>query len=157
MNKQIKESLVHVTLITLALISASCLVSLMAVFMGGGRAGTDLQGLVLIQAVATPLAIVVIALNLFLFITENGWSGGLQQLWSAIPQWLVFVFFFLNLLFAAGETAFLIATHAAGQTIHWSSHVPLVCMLCSSTAFLILFGRSHTYPGSKPAMSGRWP
>ena len=152
-----KESLIHVSLIALALAALSCLVSLMVVFVGGGKAGSDLQGLIWMQAAMTPVAIAVIAANLFSFIAGDGFAKGLQRLWSAIPQWLVFVFFFLNLLFAAGEIAFLIATRAAGQAIHWSNHIPLVCMLSSSLAFLTLYARAHTYPGSKPAMSGRWP
>lgn len=129
----------------------------MVVFMSGNQTGVDLQGLMLIQATMIPAGVMTIAVILIVFVTRNGWSEGVQRLWNSIPQWMVFVFLLLNSLVVAGEVAFLIVTQAKQQEIHWSNHIPLLCMLSCSLAFVLLYATCHPSSSESPTMSGRWP
>ncbi|MCH9694546.1 MAG: hypothetical protein K0U72_08560 [Gammaproteobacteria bacterium] len=151
-----KRTIYDVTLSALAMIIGSCLISLMAVFMGDGQFGTDLQGLLRLQSVFAALALLIAIACLCSFVARRSWTTGLRTIWTALPQWLVFTFLLLNSLFVFGEVAFLIATRAMGHTVMWYQHVPLVCMLSCSFAFLLLYARRNSFPGSKPALSGRW-
>ena len=57
-----KQTVFEVTRTALAMVSGSCLISLMALFMGGGQGGTDLSALMYLQAALTPVAIVIVAI-----------------------------------------------------------------------------------------------
>ena len=152
-----KRELADATLAVLAIIILTCLISLMVVFMGGGQASVDLHALMLTQIAAVPVALSIAAAGVWLSISDNGWSRGIERLWLAMPQWLLFTFFLLNSLFGAGEMALLFVKLASHETASWQAHVPLVCMLACTTAFLVLYARTRSFPGSNPAMSGRWP
>lgn len=152
-----KQSLINVLLILLAICAMSCLISLMAVFMGGGKGGGDLLGLIQIQVGMIPIALVAIAVSTYLFISIDGWSHGFRKMWQATPQWMVFIFLSLNSLAAVGEVALVIVMRATEQVVPWYEHAPLACMFLCSLAFLFTYAKSRSYPGSEPAMSGRWP
>ena len=151
-----KRTIGEVTLTVLAIASGSCLISLMALFMGGGQGGTDLRGLMYLQGGVSPIAFAIAASCAYGFIRTQGWSAGLRAAWRAIPQWLVFIFLILNSLVISGEAAYLIVMQATNEPVTWHQHIPLVCLLICSTAFLLLHARMNSYPGSPPAMSGRW-
>lgn len=125
--------------------------------MSGSQTGVDVQGLILIQATMIPAALVTTAVVLGALVAKNGWSSGMQKVWASIPQWMLFIFFLLNSLVVAGEVAFLIVTQANQEAIHWSSHIPLLCMLSCSLAFMLLYAISHLRTDGSEAMSGRWP
>jgi membrane protein implicated in regulation of membrane protease activity len=90
------------------------------------------------------------------FVAPRGLAGGFRAIWTATPQWLVFGFLVLNALFIFGEVSFLIVASAMNTPIEWTMHVPLVSLLLCSSAFVLLHARRHSYPGSSPAMHGRW-
>ena len=151
-----KNALVDMSLTVFAITALSCLVTLMTVFMSSGSGGADIHGLILLQALVMLPALIVVATVIFGFVAARGWAQGLHAIWLALPQWLVFIFLLLNSLFLFGEIAFVIVMQATDEVIAWQDHVPLVAMLLCSSAFLALYARKNTYPGSEPAMAGRW-
>ena len=152
-----KEALRDLSLKVMAITVLSCLVTLMTVFMGSRDAGgADLEGLILLQAMLVPPAVLIVATIVYGFVAADGWSRGFRAIWQALPQWLIFVFLLLNSLFLFGEIAFVVVMQATDSVIRWQDHVPLVAMLSCSSAFLALYARKHSFPGSQPAMSGRW-
>ena len=151
-----KRSITNLTLTVLAITSMSCLISLMAIFIGGGRGGADLRGLVYLQAGLIPIALGISVVSVYGLARRQGLSKGLRALWRAIPQWQVFIFMLLNSLALFGEIAFVVVMRATDKVVLWQQHVPLACMLVCSSAFLVLYARVRSYPGSPAAMSGRW-
>jgi len=141
-------------LAALALIAASCLVSLMVLFMGGGQAGPDLHGLLVLQALSIPAALGIVGFVVALFVAAWGRRDGLKRLWAAIPQWLVFGFILLNSLTVSGELAMLIFARAMGTAVPASEHVPFASLLVTTLAFLVLYARMQL--GKGPGLSGRW-
>lgn len=156
MDSPVKNTITDLFLTVLAIASLTCLISMMALFMGGGQAGSDLRGLMYLQAGLTPIALSITIINVYRFVGAQGWAKGAQAMWRAIPQWLVFIFLMLNSLVLFGELAFLIVMRATDEVVLWHEHIPLVCMLVCSSAYLVLHARANSYPGSPPAMSGRW-
>ena len=156
MDNAVQRTIADIILTVLGIASISCLISLMALFIGGGQVGTDLRGLVYLQAGLTPLALGVAVASVYPFVSSQGWSKGAQAMWRAIPQWLVFVFLLLNSLVLMGELAYVIIMQATNDVVRWHEHIPLVCLLVCSSAYLALYARANSYPGSPPAMSGRW-
>jgi hypothetical protein len=151
-----KQTVFEVTRTTLAMASGSCLISMMALFMGGGQSGTDLRALMYLQAALTPVAIVIVAITIYSFVSSDGWAKGMRAVWRALPQWMIFIFLLLNSLVLFGELAFVIVMAATDEIVLWHQHVPLAAMFCCSSAYLLLYARQHSYTGSEPAMSGRW-
>lgn len=135
-------------MVALAMIVASCLVSTMALFMGGGHGGVDLHALMLLQVLSIPVAIGAILFTL------NAYS--VKRLYVAVPQWLVFSFFMLFLLVASGEVAFMIVTQAADEAVVWTAHAPLLSMLACSFAICALYAYSGIKSGKPDPTSGRW-
>lgn len=128
----------------------------MVLFMGGGKGGSDLHELMSLQAGVVPIAVGISVFGVYHFVSALGWGAGAKALWEAIPQWLVFIFLMLNSLVLFGELAFVIVMHATDLLISWRDHIPLACMFACSSAYLIMHARVNSYPGSPPAMSGRW-
>lgn len=151
-----KTTVFEVTRTVLVMASGSCLISLMALFMGGGQDGTDLRALMHLQAALIPVAILIVAIGVYSFVVNDGWTKGMRAVWRALPQWMIFVFLLLNSLVLFGELALVIAMTATDEMILWHVHVPLAAMFCCSLAYILLYARQHSYPGSKPALSGRW-
>ena len=149
-----KQPIITISISVFAAISLSCLLSLMIIFMGGGQAGPDLRGLMLLQAWAIPVEILVIGFVTALFVTASGLRGGLKRLWVAMPQWLVFGFLLLNSLFLTGELAVFIAARATGEAISLSEQVPLVSLFLSSLAVLTL--SAWALDGRERVFAGRW-
>ncbi len=148
-----RTQIIVISIAVFAAIAVSCLLTLMVVFMGG-QIGSDLRGLMLLQAWAIPLEILVIGFVAALFVTASGFRGGLKRLWVAMPQWLVFGFLLLNTLFVAGELAVIIASRATGEAISFSEQVPLISLLLSSLAVLTL--AAWAYDGREQLLTGRW-
>lgn len=134
--------------ITLFLVVLICLVSLMVLFIGGGQSTADLEALFAAQLVAIPIGLVTAALSLV--------GTRLATLWRALPQWLVFIVLLLNALALCGEIALVVAARMTSRVGPWQEHVPLVCMIVCSVAFLLLYSRQRLDPDNKPALSGRW-
>jgi hypothetical protein len=156
MDNSVKRTVTDIILTVLGIASISCLISLMALFIGGGQVGTDLRGLMYLQAGFTPLALGIAVVSAYLFVSVQGWAKGAQAMWRVIPQWLMFIFLLLNSLVLLGEIAYGIIMRATDDLVQWHEHIPLVCLFVCSSAYLALYARANSYPGSPPAMSGRW-
>lgn len=149
--------LINSTMAALGMIAAGCLVSLMAVFMGGGQEGSDLHALLIMQLVTVPAALLITVFVIMQYAKKYGMAGAFRSLWRDVPQWLVFIFLLLNSLSLAGEVALLIALNAFGDAVTWKQHVPLLCLLSSTLAICALYARYKTWQDGRPAFSGRWP
>ena len=156
MNTSMKNALFDLGMVTFGITVVSCLGSLMAIFMGSYQSDSSLQGLVSLQVLLATLAAIAVAEVVRRFVVASGWAQGLTAIWLALPQWLVFIFLLLNSLFLFGEIAFVIVMQATEEVVTWQEHVPLVALLFCSSAFLALYARKNSYPGSVPAMAGRW-
>lgn len=143
-------------LIVLALAVVSCLVSTMVTFMGGHRGGADMSALLLMQLVSIPVSVFLIVVGLVYLRRESNWANAIRMLWNTLPQWLLFMFFFLNSLVVIGEIALYIASHVSGWERSWFEHIPLASMLVTSTAFLTLYATQHFDNADHRALSGRW-
>ncbi len=149
-----KKPVIAISIAVFTAIALSCLLSLMVIFMGGGQVGPDLKGLMLMQAWAIPVELLVVGFVTTVFVAASGWRAGLKRLWTAMPQWLVFAFVLLNSLFVAGELAFIIVAKATREAISLSEQVPLMSLLLSSLAVLVL--AAWAYDGREQVLSGRW-
>lgn len=147
----------HFAQVVLALVALSCLPSIMVMFMGGRRDGADLAALMLLQLATIPVSFSLIVAGFASMTSKGDWRGALRTLWSALPQWLLFMFFFFNSLVVIGEIALIVASRMTATPQAWQAHIPLVCMLSSSTAFLVLYAASNSGSGSDRALAGRWP
>ena len=139
-----------------AMIIASCLVSTMAIFMGGGQGGTDLRELMLLQIASVPLSVLAIAAALLISKLKSGDIPGVKKLYAGVPQWMALAFFLLFLLVGSGEIAFLIVTRAAGIDVAWTAHAPLASMFACSLAICVLYACSGHWSSRPDPVSGRW-
>ena len=140
--------MLNALMIILAMVVGSCLISTMALFMGGGQAGADLRELLLLQLISIPVAIVASALAIS--------SYSAKRLYAAVPQWMAFGFFLLFLLVASGEVAFLIVSRAAEVEVAWTAHAPLLSMFFCSLAICALYAYAGLKSGRPNPTSGRW-
>lgn len=129
----------------------------MVAFMGGQRGGADLTALMFLQLAAIPVSFSLIAAGFVSVVSNGDWRGAMRTLWVALPQWLLFMFFFFNSLVVIGEIALFIAGQMTATPPVWQAHIPLFCMLSSSSALLVLYAASRSKFESGPALSGRWP
>ena len=135
-------------MIVLAMVVLSCLVSTMALFMGGGQAGVDLRELMILQLLSIPVSLLAILFALRAY--------DFKRLYAAVPQWLAFACFLLFLLVASGEVAFLIVTRSADIQVAWTAHAPLISMLASALAICALYAYAGLRSGRPNPTSGRW-
>ena len=140
--------MLNALMIVLAMVVASCLISTMALFMGGGQAGADLRDLMLLQLISIPVAMVAIVMAVS--------SYNVKRLYATVPQWMAFGFFLLLLLVASGEVAFLIVSRAADVEVAWTAHAPLLSMFFCSLAICALYAYAGIRAGRPNPTSGRW-
>lgn len=143
-----------ILLALLAMLVLTSLVSLMAVFMGGGQSGADLGTLKTIQLWSIPVTL-LITLNVLLSYPKTR-TRRARELWDDVPQWLVFIFMLLNSLSIAGVVALYIAMRAFETSVSWEQHIPLVCLFCASLAFCAIYARTFHRDGAAPPLAGRW-
>ncbi|MEM8815074.1 MAG: hypothetical protein AAFX56_09410 [Pseudomonadota bacterium] len=147
----------YVALAVLGLVIMGCLVSMMVVFMGGPQGASDFRSLLSLQLTAIPLALLAALTSIIVVGSKEGVRSGLKSLWRALPQWLVIAFVVLNSLFVFGEVSLIIVAQATDVTVPWFEHVPLICMLACSIAFLVVYAHARLGQTREPALSGRWP
>ena len=152
-----KDLLAEWTLVILAIVVGSCLVSLMVLFMGGGVDGAEVKPLLQLQLASVPLAVVLAVYCFTGFVLGEGWRKGLRRLWVAMPQWLVFIFLLLNAVSVSGVIANLIVAGATTNSVSLIEYAPLLGALACSSAYLLLDARRRSKRGEKPALAGRWP
>lgn len=156
-NDLMTGRIANVTLIALAAMILSCLISMMAVFMADNLSGSDLEDLLFLQAATIPIASIVFALSLSGFVRERGWRHGLRQLWDSTPPWLVFVVASLLSLVGVGELSFYLIRSISSRNASFFEHVPLLCLLSSTAAFTALFAAMNPFDKSVDRPIGRWP
>lgn len=142
--------------VLLAGVVLSCLVSIMALFMGGGQGTVDLFGLLAIQTASIPAAVLAMLLALYLTRLAGHTPLTVQRIYAAVPQWLVFIVLILAMLVCFGEVAFVVVERATGTPLAWRAHVPLLGMLICSLAVAVLYACIGLMSGRPQAMSGRW-
>ncbi len=152
-----RERIVRIALVALAVMMLSCLVSMMAVFMVDNRSGGDLNDLLFAQAAAIPIASVVFAISLSGFVRDRGWQRGFRQLWDSTPPWLVFVLASLISLVGIGELSFYLIRSISEQNASFLEHVPLLCLLSCTAAFTALFATLNPFDETRERPIGRWP
>ena len=148
-------ALVYLTILLVGVV-LSCLVSTMALFMGGGQGTVDLFGLLAIQSASIPAALVAVFVALYLTRVAGHSPLTVQRIYAAVPQWLVFIVLILAMLVGFGEVAFVVVERATGNPIAWRAHVPLLSMLFCSLAVAVLYACIGLMSGRPQAMSGRW-
>ena len=146
----------YIVLAVLGAIIATCLVSLMVVFMGGPQGSNDFRALLSLQLAAIPLALFAGTVSLTVLGMRAGFGPAMKSVWRALPQWMLLGFVVLNSLCVFGEVSLLIVAYATEVSVPWQDHVPLVSMLSCSIAFMIVYAHSRLNRTSEPAMSGRW-
>ena len=142
--------------ILLVCIVVSCLVSAMALFMGGGQSGPDLTTLMHIQIGSVPVAIVAAAIGIGVSgkYSEESMTAG--HLYAAVPNWLVFCCVILVALAGLGEIALVVVSMTTDVTVEWTAHAPFVAMIACSVAVCILYACIGILSGRRVALSGRW-
>jgi hypothetical protein len=141
-------------LAALAIVAVLCLVSLMVMFVAGDLMGPDLEGLATLQLISIPVSVAIVIFVVALFVSAWGRREGLRRLWAAMPQWLVFAYVLVNSLTFIGELAMLVMYNAMGIDVPAGNHVPLLALLATTSAFLVLHARLQVRKGA--ALSGRW-
>lgn len=142
--------------ILLVCIVVSCLISAMALFMGGGQSGPDLIALMNIQIGSVPVAIVsaVIAVVVCGRYSEEPMTA--SRLYAAVPHWLVFCCVILISLAGLGEIAIVVVLMTTDLAIEWTAHAPFVAMIACSLAVCVLYACVGILSGRQVALSGRW-
>ena len=146
----------NAVIVAMSLVVLSCLVSTMALFMGAGQKGPDLQSLMYLQIASVPIALIALLMGRFVPDTRNRDGITIKQLYAAVPQWLIFCFLMLNLLVAAGEVALLVVAGTTQAAIPWTAHAPLAGMFACSLAVCVVYARAQILAGRPVAFSGRW-
>lgn len=149
------NELIKGLLFVFACVIATCLVSTMVLFMGGGQQGADLKVLMHLQTASVPLGFATVAFLIFMADGDSP-AGRIRKIYAATPQWLIFGAIVLNLVVISGELALIIVSRAIDGEIAWTSHVPLISMMSSSFAFCALVGKNRLLSGHTQSLSGRW-
>ena len=142
--------------IVLVCIVVSCLVSAMALFMGGGQSGPDLTTLMHIQIGSVPVAIVAAVIGIGVCGRYSNESMTARRLYAAVPNWLVFCCVILIVLAGLGEIAIVVVLMTTDLVIEWTAHAPFVAMITCSLAVGVLYACIGILSGRQVALSGRW-
>lgn len=109
----------------------------MAVFLG--HQSRTLGVALLVQAVFTPL-VVVVAVFYTLRTRQIAGESSLRRLYREhVDGWMWFVFWSINSLVIAGELSFAIVHWASDQQPPWLEHAPLWCAAACTIAVLAAF------------------
>ncbi len=118
-------------------LTMTCLVSMMAVFLG---AESPILGMVLlIQAALVPFVIAVHLYYTWLAATRVGMGDLLVLYRRFVTGWMWFVFWSINSLVIAGELSFWIVEWASDQRPPWLEHAPLWCAAACTFAVLAMY------------------
>ncbi len=142
--------------IVLVCIIASCLVSAMVLFMGGGQASPDLIMLTIIQIGSVPAAIVAAAIGIVACGRHSEESMTVRQLYAAVPHWLVFSCVIVIALAGLGQVALVVVSMMTDLAIEWTAHAPFVAMIACAVAVCVLYACIGILSGRRVAASGRW-
>lgn len=152
-----KKLVAEWTLVILAIVVGSCLVSMMVLFMGGGVDGAQVGPLLQLQLASVPVAVIIVVYCVTGVARDRGWRDGFRDLWTAMPQWLVFIFLLLNAVAVSGLVANMIVVSGTADTVGVLEYAPLFSTLTCSLAYLLLDASLRSKRGGKPALAGRWP
>ncbi len=110
----------------------SSMVSMMAVFLGS--ASHDLYGLLRIQLVLAPVALLAMAMYLAHAARHVATGTLLHALWRQTPGWLVFTVFCAALLTLIAELTFILISVHAEAPRPALEHVPAVASIVNALA-----------------------
>ena len=116
---------------------ASCLVTLMAVFLGADSPAIGIT--LLLQGAIFPIATAVWAIATWRGVRRIGWSDLTLLYRRLVPGWMWFIFWSINSLAIAGEMALWIAFWASSQPPGLLQHAPLLCSISCTMALLSLY------------------
>ena len=119
------------------LILCSSIGTLMLVFLGGG--GPELRALLDFQLGAAALGWVAILLVLARIISKYGIRIGAQNLFDAMPGWMIRSAMGVVLLVVAGELSLYLIANQTGLQISDGAHGPLITAVSSTLAFCALY------------------
>ena len=134
----------------------SCLVSAMALFMGGGQSGPDLITLMNLQIGSVPVAIISAVIGIGVSGRYSEESMTAKRLYAAMPHWLVFCCVILVALAGLGEVALVVVSMTTDLVVEWTAHAPFVAMIVCSVAVCVLYACIGILSGRQVALSGRW-
>lgn len=120
-----------------AALLVSSLISMMAVFMGSGS--QDLGGLLGVQIVLLPVALIAIGFYLRYAGRSDREVGAFKTLWRHTPGWLVFVVLSAASLTLIAELTLALIVYHAGGMRPWLEHVPAVSALVYAIALAMGF------------------
>lgn len=150
-----KSAVAYLAALHVAVI-VSCLVSTMALFMGGGQTSNDLFALMVLQIATIPASVATVVFGIAASKPYRSESATAKQLYDACPQWLVFCCLMLISLAGFGEIAFLVVSMTTDSVVEWTGHVPLIAMTVNSIAVCVLYSSRNLLSGKSIALSGRW-
>lgn len=133
-----------------------CLISIMALFMGGGQSSIDLFALLVIEIISVPVAVASILFSLYASNASNHQQAAGRRIYDAMPQWLVFSALMLVALAAFGEVALIIVARATETKSEWITHAPLIAMAANAAAVCFNIAALNVLSGKTTTLSGRW-
>lgn len=118
------------------LLILSSMVSIMAIFMGGG-AHPALAPLLQLQAWSLLPVVGIIILIVIVLLKLRGSDHFFPTLWRATPGWIIFGFFLVNSVVLLGELAIIIIMMMTEGSQHSlpDEHIPLLASLLASVGF----------------------
>ncbi|MFK8031366.1 MAG: hypothetical protein AB8G18_14110 [Gammaproteobacteria bacterium] len=118
-------------------LTTTCLVTMMAVFLGNESRTLGIA--LLVQATLTPFVVAVYLYYTWLATTRVGLGDLLMLYRRFVAGWMWFVFWSINTLVIAGELSFFIVEWASDERPPWLQHVPLWCAAACTFAVLAIY------------------
>jgi hypothetical protein len=120
-----------------AAVLGSSFISMMAAFVGSR--GTDLQDLMVLQAISIPVAIALVVWCFGIQVHHYGYRNAISKAWDCLPGWLLFGVLAANSLVLIAELSFLLIQHHTAVLRPWQEHVPAATAFSSSLAVLACY------------------
>jgi len=124
------------TLVFAAMLGSS-FVSMMATFVGSR--GSDLQDLMMLQAIVAPVAFVIVGWCCSILVRQYGYRNAFTKFWDYLPGWLLFAMLAANSLVLIAELSFLLIQHHTSNLRPWQEHVPAATAFSSSLAVITCY------------------
>ena len=128
----------------------------MIAFMGGQRSRPDVSLLDSLQQFGIVVSLFAAICSIYYFARQEATQKTWRTIWQHVPGWLVFVVLVLNSLVLIGELSYVLLASIDLPATDWRNHTALLCLLCSSLAFSLLYAAAHAANGAPPFDKGRW-
>ena len=129
----------------------------MIAFMGGERSRPDVSLIDTLQRLGIVVSLFAALCSVYYFArrhesAQTTW----HTIWQHVPGWLVFGVLLLNSLVFIGELSYVLLASIDLPTNDWRNHTALICLLCSSFAFTLLYAAAHAADDAPPFNKERW-